>query len=167
MDVDLEYAYDDAASAVFSMLSNTDFLRARFEATNAVEYEVVECEATADGGFNIVTTRTVVAEIPGFARKFFKPTTKMTQSEEWKAASGDAREGTWRIEPQGVPVSVSTFGTTRLDAANGRTVHRIDAVIKVSVPLVGGKLERFIFDQAKDIMDAEYAFGCEWLAARA
>lgn len=167
MDVDLAYEYDAAPIPVFSMLSDPDFLRARFEATKAVDYEVIECEATAGGGFNIVTTRTVIAEIPGFARKFFKPTNTMTQSEEWKPASAEAREGTWRIEPHGVPVSVSTFGTTRLEADNGRTRHRIDAVIKVSVPLIGGKLERFIFNQAKGILDAEHAFGCEWLGAHA
>jgi hypothetical protein len=165
VDVDLEYEYDAAPGPVFSMLSNEEFLRERFLATNAVEFEVVECEGTADGGYSIVTTRTVDAEIPGFARKFFKPTNKMTQTEEWKPASpGAPREGTWRIEPHGVPVSVSTFGTTRLEAVHGRTTHRIDAVIKVSVPLLGGKLERFIFDQAKDILDAEHAFGREWLA---
>jgi hypothetical protein len=167
VDVDLEYEYDASPGRVFSMLSDEDYLRERFEATSAVEYEVVLCKPTAEGGFSIVTTRTVEAEIPGFARKFFKPTTKMTQTEEWQPASGDAREGTWRIEPQGVPVSVSTFGTTRLEAVHERSVHRIDAVIKVSVPLVGGKLERFIFDQAKGILDAEHAFGREWLAVHA
>jgi hypothetical protein len=166
VDVDLEYEYDAAPGPVFAMLSNEDFLRERFQATSAVAYEIVVCKPTAEGGFDIVTSRTVEAEIPGFARKFFKPTNKMTQSEEWGPASEDAREGTWRIEPHGVPVSVSTSGTTRLESVNGRTVHRIDAVIKVSVPLVGGKLERFIFDQAKGILDAEHTFGVEWLAGR-
>jgi hypothetical protein len=168
VDVDLEYAYDAAPGPVFSMLTNAEFLRARSQATNAVAFEIVECRAVDDGGFRIVTTRTVEAEIPGFARKFFKPTNAMTQTEDWKpASSADARDGTWRIEPHGVPVSVSTFGTTRLEGVHDRTVHRIDAVIKVSVPLVGGKLERFIFDQAKGILDAEHEFGREWMAANA
>ena len=40
----------------------------------------------------------------------------MTQTEEWGPAADGVREGTWRIEPHGVPVSVSTSGTTRLGA---------------------------------------------------
>jgi hypothetical protein len=50
-----------------------------------------------------------------------------------------------------------------LEAADGGAVQHIAATIKVSVPLVGGKLERFVFDQAKKTMDAEHAFGQRWL----
>jgi hypothetical protein len=162
----LEYTYSAAPDVVFAMFSSPDFLRARFEATGALEHEIVECTEVPDGGFRIVTNRTAQADIPGFARKFFKPNTAMTQTEDWASDSDGRRSGTWRIEPHGVPVSVSTSGTTSLDAADGGTVHTIDATIKVSVPLVGGKLERFIFDQAKKTMDSEHEFGQKWLADR-
>ena len=46
----------------------------------------------------------------------------------------------------------------------GGAVQRIAATIKVGVPLVGGKLERFVYDQAKKTMDLEHAFGQKWLA---
>ena len=48
--------------------------------------------------------------------------------------------------------------------ADGGAVQRIAATIKVGVPLVGGKLERFVYDQAKRTMDLEHAFGQKWLA---
>ena len=38
--------------------------RARFEATGALEYDVVECDPTPDGGYRIVTTRTVAGRHP-------------------------------------------------------------------------------------------------------
>jgi len=145
------------------MFTDEEFLRAKFEATEAVAFEVVECTKASDGGFRIVTNRTVRADIPGFAKKFFKPENAMTQTEEWGPPSDGARDGTWRIEPHGVPVSVSTSGTTRLVPAGGGAVQHITAKIKVGVPLVGGKLERFVYDQAKKTMDLEHAFGRRWL----
>ena len=45
-------------------------------------------------------------------------------------------------------------------------MHHIEGTIKVSVPLIGGRLERFVFDQAKATTDAEHTFGRQWLAER-
>ena len=163
MDSQQQYAYKAAPDVVFAMFCDPEFLRAKFEATEALEHEIVECAATPDGGFRIVTNRTVQADIPGFAKKFFKPNNAMTQTEDWGPTSGGIREGTWRIEPHGVPVSVSTSGTTRLEPADGGAVQHIAAKIKVSVPLIGGKLERFVYDQAKKTMDLEHEFGEQWL----
>jgi Protein of unknown function (DUF2505) len=164
VDTQLQYAYQAAPDVVFAMFCNPEFLRAKFEATGALEYEIVECAEAPDGGARIVTNRTVQADIPGFAKKFFKPNNAMTQTEDWEPVSAaGTRGGTWRIEPHGVPVSVSTSGTTRLEAANGGAVQHIAATIKVSVPLLGGRLERFVFDQAKKTMDLEHDFGERWL----
>lgn len=167
VDFHVEYAYDAAPEVVFAMLSADEFLRAKLQATAALEYEVVECAETPDGGFRIVTKRTVQADVPAIARKVFKPTNSMTQTEDWEAPSGATRVGTWRIEAHGVPVAVSTSGTTRLESARGGAMHHIDATIKVSVPLIGGKLERVVFDQAKQIMDIEHNFGRQWLVEHA
>ena len=68
-----------------------EFLRAKFEATEAIDFEVVECAEASDGGFRIVTNRTVRADIPGFAKKFFKPENAMTQTEDWGPAVGRSR----------------------------------------------------------------------------
>jgi len=164
MDSEIAYPYDAPPENVFAMFTDPEFLTAKFAATEAVAFEVVECTEAADGGFRLVTHRTVRADIPGFAKKFFKPENAMTQTEDWGPASDGARDGTWRIEPHGVPVSVSTSGTTRLEPVGAGAVQHITATIKVGVPLVGGKLERFVYDQAKKTMDLEHAFGRRWLA---
>ena len=143
MDAQERYAYKAAPDAVFAMFCDPEFLRAKFEATEALEYDIVECAATPDGGFRIVTNRTVQADIPGFAKKFFKPNNAMTQTEDWEPVStAGTRGGTWRIEPHGVPVSVSTSGTTRLEAANGGAVQHISATIKVLRPCAAARTRR-------------------------
>jgi hypothetical protein len=165
VDFHLEHPYDAAPDVVFAMMTTPEFIRAKLVATEALEYDVVECSETPDGGFRVVTTRTVQADIPSFARKIFKPTNAMTQTEEWTTAATGTREASWRIEPKGVPVS--TAGTSRLESADGATVQHIIGSIKVSVPLIGGRLERFVYDQASKTMQIEHEFGQRWLAERA
>lgn len=158
----MEYPYEAAADDVFAMFMRPDFLLAKLEATGATDCEVVECAETGDGGFRIVTKRTVEADIPGFAKKIFKPTNALTQIEDWQAATTDgARPGTWRIETKGVPVSTS--GVTRLESTADGSVQHIEGTIKVSVPLIGGRLERFVYDQAHATLNDEHEFGRHWL----
>jgi uncharacterized protein DUF2505 len=164
VDAQEKYAYKAAPDVVFAMFCDPEFLRAKFVATEAIAYDIVESAATPAGGFRIVTNRTVEADIPGFAKKFFPRTSAMTQTEDWGTESGGIREGTWSIQPHGIPISVSTGGTTRLEPADGGAVQHIVAKIKVGVPLVGGKLERFVYEQAKKTMDLEHEFGEKWLA---
>jgi len=162
VDFHVEYPYEAAPTDVFAMFSHADFVLAKLEATGATDCEVVECAGTADGGFRIVTRRTVVADIPGFAKKIFKPTNALTQIEEWEAAAADGtRVATWRIETKGVPVS--TGGASRLESTAAGAVQHIEGTIKVSVPLIGGRLERFVYDQAHDTLDIEHGFGRRWL----
>jgi len=160
-----EYQYAATPEAVFAMMSEPEFIREKLKATEALEYDVVECAATPDGAFRIVTTRTVQADIPSFARKIFKPTQAMKQTEDWSAATAASREATWSIEAKGVPVT--TGGTSRLEAADAGTVQHIVGSIKVKVPLIGGRLEKFVYDQAAATMQKEHEFGQQWLADHA
>ena len=162
VDLHLEYPYDAPADVVFAMFTNEDFILAKLEAAGALEFEVVDCSETPDGGYCISTKRTMQAEIPGFARKIFNPTQALHQIEDWEAAAADgSRLGEWRVETSGVPVK--TGGTTRLEVTDHGCVQHIEGTIKVSVPLIGGRLERFVFDQAKATTDTEHTFGQQWL----
>lgn len=156
----MEYPYAAATHDAFAMFTNPGFLLAKLVATGATDCEVVECTET-DDGFRIVTRRTIEADIPGFAKKVFKPTNALTQVEEWQAVSGGIRAGTWRIETKGVPVS--TGGVTRLESTGAGAVQHIEGTIKVSVPLIGGRLEHFVYDQAHRTLDVEHQFGRQWL----
>ena len=162
MDFQLEHAYDADPNDVLAMLTNSEFLRARLAATGALDYQVVECARTTDGGYRIVTERTVQADSPGFAKKVFKPTNSMRQVEDWQADPDAAPTAAWTIEAKGVPVRTS--GTIRLQRVPNGTVQHIAGTIKVSVPLIGGRLERFVFDQARQTIETEHRFGEEWLA---
>ncbi len=166
VDFHVEYPYDAPPGDVYSMLTDSEFLRARLAATGALDYEVIECTPMPDGGFRVVTSRTVQTDIPGFAKKVFKPTNSLQQVEHWNGGSqGSPAAATWTIEAKGTPVKTS--GTVGLEASGTGTVQHIDGTIKVSVPLLGGRLERFVFDNAKKTLELEHEFGQQWLAEHA
>lgn len=157
----MEYAYEAPAAAVFAMFTNEEFLLAKFAATGALDYSVLENSPTPDGGHRVSTRRTVVAEIPGFAKRILNPKNTLTQIEDWASPLG----GEWRVETKGVPVT--TGGNSHIESTADGCVQHIDGRIKVSVPLIGGRLEKFIFAEAKKTMDAEHTFGQQWLADHA
>jgi hypothetical protein len=165
VDLHLEYPYEAPADVVFAMFTDHDFILAKLEAAGALAFEIVDCSETPDGGYCISTKRTMQAEIPAFARKIFNPTQALHQIEDWEAEVAGNRPGEWRVETTGVPVK--TGGITRLEATDDGCVHHIEGRIKVSVPLIGGRLERFVFDQAKATTDTEHTFGQQWLAEHA
>lgn len=160
----MQHPYPAPIEVVFAMLGDAAFLDDRFVATGALTHEVIECGERPDGAFAIVTRRTVHTEIPGFARRVLPANNSMTQTEVWGADGAERHTGTWKVDADGVPVS--TGGTTYLEATADGTVHHIEGRIKVPVPLIGGRIEKFVFENAKLTLDAELEYGLRWLAER-
>ena len=72
-------------------------------------------------------------------------------------------EGTFEVETKGAPVQ--TAGTMRLEAQpDGTTKHTIDASLKIKVPLIGGKIERWGKDDFQAQLDHELDFNARRLA---
>jgi hypothetical protein len=55
-------------------------------------------------------------------------------------------------------------GTLRIEPAGSGSVLKVDAAVKASVPLVGGKLEGVVADQFNRAVGAEEKIANEWLA---
>lgn len=162
MQLRTEHAYDALPVAVFEMLSDPAFLRAKLEALGHRDIEVVECDATADGGARIVTRRTVPLDVPGVLRKVINPANTVVQTDQWGPAHDDGtRDGTWEVDAKGVPVAIR--GTMRLVVTPGGCTEPIEGTAKSSVPLVGGKLEKFIGDNTLGTLAREYEFARGWL----
>lgn len=161
MDLRTEHHYPAGPDAVFGMLTDPAFLRAKLEARGDTDVEVVECAPTADG-YRIVTRRKVAMDVPGFARKVLNPTNTVTQTDVWSAADGGVRSGTWRVEAAGVPVTMS--GTMSLAATPDGCVEVIEGVVRSAVPLVGGRLEKLVGGTAGRNLQEEHDFARRWLA---
>ncbi len=164
MRLQARHDYDASPDEVFAMLSDEEFLRAKLADRGDTAIEVRECGPAPDG-FRIVTHRTVALDVPGFARRFLRPTNAVTQTDVWSDPDGDgARTGTWQVEASGVPVTMT--GTMTLAGDRKHGVEDIDGEVRSPLPFVGGRLASFVGQSASGDLVAEHAFGRQWLAGR-
>ena len=155
------HTFDAPIEAVWAMFSDPASHVAKFEGMGHREVEVTETE-NIDGTFTITVSRQVDFDLPGFAKKFLKPTQNIVSTDVWKAHSDGTYSGEWKAEAKGAPVD--TNGTTRLSPKGDKTEYELSFELKVNVPLVGGKIEKWAKGDAMKQIDDEFAAGDTWLA---
>lgn len=164
MDLHRVDRYDADVERVLAMLSDETFLKGKFAALDHAPGQVLELDEVGSV-FRIKTQRVVEIDVPGFARKFLTPTNTLVQTDDWGENINGVRVGTWTIDAKNVPVTIT--GTIRLAPVDAGCTNTIDAHIKSSIPLVGGKIEGVVGKGTEKTMEGEYAFGVEWLARQA
>jgi hypothetical protein len=112
----------------------------------------------ADGGLvieQVHSTRT----LPGFVQRLVGDEIVLRQTERW---DGEHRAAVDVVVP-GKPVEVR--GTSALAPdGDGATRRSVDLTVRVSVPLVGGKVEALVRDMVGAALGVEQQTAQEWLA---
>lgn len=163
MRMHVTHFYDADVETVFALVTDVDFLHRKYADQGATDVDIAR-EDTADGRVHMVTRRRVTVDLPGFAKRVMQPTNTVVHTEDWAVADTTGRRVcSYTVEVHGVPSRIE--GTVTLAADGGRTRQDTDADVKVSVPLVGGRLEKFAADNGKRLLDDEAAFTSRELAA--
>lgn len=152
-----ELTYDATPAQVFAMLSDPAFRERVCQAQR-----VAECSVSIDGDDR---ARSVVVDqkrpsdgVPSAAKKFVGDQIHIRQSESWEGGTDAALE----VAIPGKPAQLT--GGIALRANGGGTVETVSGDVKVSIPLVGGKLEKMIGDLFASALRAEERVGRAWLA---
>jgi Protein of unknown function (DUF2505) len=145
---------------VRAMLGDPEFRRAVCT-YQQVEDSAVTIEEYDDGSMTVDLERTYgTTLVPSFARKFVGATIDLVQREEWSTPT----EATFEVSIPGKPGEMN--GTARLVQDGPDTVENIAMDVRVSIPLVGGKLEDLIAGLLQDAFRAENKVGLKWLAGQ-
>jgi hypothetical protein len=156
MRMHLEHHYDQDVETVYALITDPDFVTRKYEALGGTNIAIDRSEAD-DGGCEVVTKRTVTVDLPGFAKRVMTPSNTAVQTEIWSGADDlGNRTSTYHVEIQGMPSKVT--GTLILSPDAGGTKQVIDADVKVSIPLIGGKLEKFGIETGSKDIDAQVEF---------
>ena len=108
---------------------------------------------------NVLIDQTLPADgIPAFATKIVGDKIQVVQKETWTSPTRAALEVTIPGKPGHLR------GTITLAENGGTTVETVSGDIKVSIPLVGGKLEALIGDLLASALRTEGKVGTNWLA---
>jgi hypothetical protein len=138
------YRYGKDADTVMRMFADRAYFEKKYAETT-LAYEVLEHELS-DERFRIKCKLTMPssAPVPGFAKKILGETMNLVQEDIWDLKS---RTGQLNIEMPGVPVKISAAMRLGQGAAGGE--NQVSWSINCKIPLIGGKLEKFIASDIK------------------
>lgn len=161
MDVREEILYEASPDDVFEMLCDQAFREEVCRAMGSVRYDV-SVSRSGDTA-TVRNDRVMKADLPDVARKVVGDTIEMVQTEDWKGRETDgARTADFRVEIPGKPGSIR--GTVTLSPTATGTREVIAGEVKVSIPLVGRKLEAEVAKGLKEALKVEGRVGARWLA---
>jgi hypothetical protein len=161
MDVREDIVYDASPDDVFEMLCDQSFREKVCRAIGSLSYDVT---ISRDGDTATVRNHRVMdADLPEVAKKVVGDTIEMVQTEEWGPRESDgARAGAFRVEIPGKPGSIS--GKVSLAPLRSGTRETVAGQVKVSIPLVGKRLETEVVRGMKAALEVEGRVGAKYLA---
>lgn len=140
--------YNADVATAFETITDPAYQQEQLAASGATDVRIEQNTGGGQAGtLHQTIQQTVTVDVPGFAKKVLPSTNVVTQTEDWAAAGPDgSRTGTVRVSSKGLPADIS--GTMTLAPSGAGCTHSIDLHVKVSIPLIGGKLEKFIAESA-------------------
>ena len=155
MDIDVANEYPADPATVFAMFGDADFLKDRSEALGHTDVEVAECGPVEDE-FRIRIERRVLINVPKFARKVLSPRTSIEQADSWDLDTDSAgtRSGRWEVRVKGAPIRMQ--GEITLAPSHTGTVHHITGTMNIAIPVIGGRLKKFLLRDTFDSIQGEY-----------
>jgi uncharacterized protein YndB with AHSA1/START domain len=161
MELREELSYDAAPDEVFAMLCDQAFREKVCRAVGSASHDVSISQSGGD--VRVRVQRVMKADLPEVARKVAGDTIEVVQTEDWKAPSEDgSRTAAFRLEIPGKPGSVT--GTVTLSLSGSGTREVVAGQVKVSIPLVGRRLEGEVARGLQAALDVEQRVGAKWLA---
>jgi hypothetical protein len=157
MDISSQAEFAADPSTVYTMMTTKEYLDKVCAATRASDYDVTV------SGVTTKTSRTLPA--PEMAARFTGPTLQVVEEIVWGDASADgSRVGALKLTVPGQPLSMN--GTMSIKPGGPGTVVALDAELKVSIPLLGKKLEQSAAPAVTSGFRTHQGVGNTWLAER-
>ncbi len=132
------FNYPASPEQVFGLVSSQEFREESCERQGATEYTVTVTESGDTTEIKIV--RTMPSDMPEFIRKLTGETVTITQIEKWGPADASGtRNAEVSVDIHGQPAGMKGKSVIRAEADGA--VMAVEGNVKVSIPLIGRKIE--------------------------
>jgi Protein of unknown function (DUF2505) len=155
--------YPAPATVVYSTLVDEAFLTERLRSIGGKGAALLDHSVTGDRAAFRMRQGVDASRLPGAVRSILNGDLVVEREERWAAADG-AHTGTSRVTIGGVPGEIR--GRSRITDAGSGSALTISAQVKVSIPLVGGRLEKVVAEQVEKLLATEAEYAEKWLAGR-
>lgn len=142
----LHFDFGHDSQSVFAVLTDPQFLVDRCLKLGELE---ASCEVEQRGESTVISlTRKVEQDLPRFLAKMIDPVQTMQMTETWQPDGNGGFAGGYTFVMEGQPVTITA--TFKLFPTDDGCRYVIDHRVKAKVPLVGGRIEKYIHAQAKE-----------------
>lgn len=148
---------------VLAALAGEDALRDRLEKIGG--HDAALLAYTKSAGEIAYTVRQGIPadKLPGVVRSLHSGDLMVQREQSWRPAGDHQASGSATASVSGVPGAIKA--RWKLTESGGKTTLAITGEVKVSIPLVGGKIERSIAENVTRLLDHESEFVAKQLAA--
>ncbi|MDQ4094589.1 MAG: DUF2505 domain-containing protein [Actinomycetota bacterium] len=161
MDFSFDHRFDAPVDAVAEALLDEDYQRSLDGIRPLKKRQVIE-QVEEDGGRVVRRTRCVLGTDLGAAKRFLgEAEPAWVEEATWDPGRG---KWDWVILPEVAADLLTSMGSIELHDAGDTTIRRVRGVVKVRVPLYGGKVERVIVNGLEEAYAQEATRLAKWLA---
>ncbi len=157
--------YEATPDDVFAMITDKAFREDVCKAAGALSWsvEVDTAGAAGSAGASVTVRRVMPADVPDMVKKLVGETIEVVQTEQWEPADGAVRRAEVLVEISGQPAKMT--GTATISPNGAGAVLAVDGDLKVTIPLLGGKLEKEVARGIRGALRVEHRRGVAYLSA--
>ncbi len=150
------FEYPASPDQVFALVSDPTFREESCVHQGARDHTVT---VTTEGDNTIVTIeRTMESDMPDFIKKLTGDAVTVTQVETWGPADASGtRTADITVDIHGQPARMK--GTSTISGSGSTTVMTLDGDVKVSLPLIGKRIEPEVAKAISASLREEVEFG--------
>ena len=150
----VHYEFEHDVESVFNLLTDPQFLVDRCLELGELE---ASCDVEEQDDVTVVNlTRKLQRDLPGFLAKIFDPVQTMKMSEQWQPDGDGGWGGEYTVDVEGQPVSIGAkFELYPTDAG---CCYSVEHRARAKIPLLGGRIEKYIKGQAEEgcVLELDY-----------
>lgn len=149
---------------VYSILVDEVFLTERLNDIGGKGAALLEHSRSEDQAAFRLRQGVDANRLPGPVRSILNGDLVVEREERWRSGSA-GYEAASRVTIAGMPAEIKS--RSRLVSRSDSAELLITAEIRVSIPLIGGKIEKVVSEQVGKLLSAEAEYAEKWLAERA
>lgn len=153
---------------VMAAFGDRDYWMARLAAYGGDSMRLDSLLVDAAGTIEVRTTQDLRADmLPGGIARMLPGDTSILRTESWRPPTGPTpgvAHGEFTIAARGVPSSGA--GTMALAPVAAGSSLRVSGTLEVRIPVVGGRIERYVADLIGREVPQMQQFTAEWIAGR-
>jgi Protein of unknown function (DUF2505) len=153
---ELRHRYPESPERIREVLTDLDYLRDKLRAVGGPGAELVSRQVGKCGVIIVLHQAVPSDSLPSFIRSLRPEGLTIRRTESWTSSGASVH-----AVVDGVPGTITAAMRLAPDPAG--CVLSAELTAEVSLPLIGGKVEKVIIDNVTKLIASEHQFTLDWL----